>query len=113
MNIPFGSVGVCVEDYTRESLYELLEVHKLEELMHKSYLSNSDSLDENTYLQSEYAGLFRKLTTLNVFNGYVRYVTDMDNFLHIICVGLIDPDMANSLVDELYSQGLIKPRNRL
>lgn len=113
MNIHFGNVGVCVEDYTKESLYELLEVHKLEELMHESYLSNSHSLDENTYLQSEYAGLFRRLTTLNVFKGYVRYVTDMDNFLHILRVGILDPDAANSLVDELYSQGLIKPGDRL
>ena len=110
MSLVFGNVGVCVEDYTRESLNELLELHKIDDLMHESFLVKSEPLVENTYLQSDCSGQFREFTTLNVLNGYVRYVTDMNNFLHIICVGLIDPDMTNSLVDQLYSQGLIKPR---
>lgn len=33
----------------------------------------------------------------------------MENFLLILRVGILDPDAANSLVEELYSQRLIKP----
>ena len=43
--------------------------------------------------------------------GYIQFITDMENYLHILRVGILDPDAANSLVEELYLQGLIKPRN--
>ena len=35
----------------------------------------------------------------------------MENYLHILRVGILDPDAANGLIEELYLQGLIKPRN--
>lgn len=63
------------------------------------------------YLQSEIIGPYREDTTINIHRGYVHYVTDMDIFLLILRTGILSPDAANSLIDELYSQGLIKPRN--
>lgn len=113
MSIQFGYIGVCIEDYTVESLYELLVAHEVEDLIDEQSLLETKPFTKSMYLQSEYPGPFREGNTINVHEGFIHYLIDMDNFLHIICVGLIDPDMANSLVDELYSQGLIKPRNRL
>lgn len=63
------------------------------------------------YLQSETIGPYTEDTAINIHGGYVRYVTDMDTFLLILRTGILNADAANSLVDELYSQGLIKPRN--
>lgn len=110
MSLLFGTIGVCLEGYTKESLHELLEVRKLEDLLDEDCLSNLTPYDENMYLQSGCIGLFKEFATLTVLRGYVQYVTDMDNYLHILCVGLIDPDAANDLVEELHLQGLIKPR---
>lgn len=109
--VHFGNIGVCVEGFTNESLYELLESHCLGDLLDKQYFKNSIEFTRSMYLQSESLGLCTEEITLGVHGGYVRYVTDMDTFLLILRTGLLSPDAANSLVDELYSQGLIKPRN--
>lgn len=111
MNIQFGNVGVCVGGYTKESLYALLEEHKLEGLMDERYLSDSKPFYRNMYLQSEILGPYIEGNTLNVYGGYIHFVTDMENYLHILRVGILDPDTANGLVKELYLQGLINPRN--
>lgn len=111
MNCVFGYIGVCAEDYTKESLYNLFVAHGLEFLLNIEYLSNYEFFDENMYLQSEYAGIFKEFKTIIVHKGFIRFVTDMENFLLILSVGILDPDAANSLVEELYTQGLIKPRN--
>ena len=111
MKIEFGNVGVCVGGYTKESLYAFLTEHGLETLMVDRYVSDSSLIDKHMYLQSETLGPYREGNTLNIHGGYIHFVTDMENFLHILRVGILDPDAANDLVEELYLQGLIKPRN--
>lgn len=111
MNLVFGNLGVCVEDYTKESLYELLEEHGLESLIDESYLRHSKPLNQNMYLQSEVLGPYIEDNPITVNSAFIRYVIDMENFLHILRVGILDPDAANSLIEELYLQGLIKPRD--
>ena len=110
MNIQFGNVGVCVGGYTKESLYAYLTEHNLETLMDSRYLSDTTLIDKHMYLQSESLGPYREDNTLNVYAGYIHFITDMENYLHILRVGILDPDAANDLIDELYLQGLIKPR---
>ena len=109
----FGDIGVCVKGYTEESLYELLEDHGLEGLFDDGALRGTEPFNQNTYLQSADKGLFREGTTVTVPSYLMPYITDMENFLLILRTGILDPDTANSLVEELYLQGLIKPRNKL
>ena len=111
MRIEFGNVGVCVGGYTKESLYAILAEHSLETLMDDHYVSDPSLIDKHMYLQSESLGPYREGNTLNIHGGYIHFVTDMENYLHILRVGLLDPDAANGLIEELYLQGLIKPRN--
>lgn len=111
MKIEFGNVGVCVEGYTKESLYALLEKHSLDALMGERYLRDSKPLDQNMYLQSDRLGPYQKRNTINIRGGFVHFVTDMENFLLILRVGILDQDAANGLVEELFLQGLINPRN--
>ena len=111
MKLVFGHIGACVEDYTKESLYTLLKDHGLESLIAENHLEASEPFAENMYLQTVYAGSYREGTTIAAYKGFIRFVTDMENFLLILRVGILDPDAANSLVEELYIQGLIKPRN--
>ena len=111
MNIQFGNVGVCVGGYTKESLYAYLTEHNLETLMDDLYVSDSSLIDKHMYLQSESLGPYREGNTVSIHGGFVHFVTDMENFLHILRVGILDPDVANDLIEELYLQGLIKPRN--
>lgn len=111
MKISFGNVGVCVQDYSKESLYELLEEHGLESLIDEVKLRAAKPFNQNMYLQSDVLGPYIEDNPLTVQSAFIHFVTDMENFLHILRVGILDPDAANSLVDELYSQGLIKPRN--
>ncbi|MEG0486298.1 MAG: hypothetical protein RR575_00035 [Acinetobacter sp.] len=113
MQISFGRIGVCVEDYTKESLYALLKDHDLENLIDENCLKAYEPFTKNTYLQTEYAGPYTEDTTIAVHEGFIQFVTDMESFLLILSVGILDPDAANSLVEELYTQGLIKPRNVL
>ena len=107
----FGNIGVCVGEYTLDTLYELLEERGLESLIDERYLRDSKPLNQNMYLQSESLGPYKEDNTITIHRDFVHFVTDMENFLHILRVGILDPDAANSLVDELYIQGLIKPRN--
>ena len=107
----FGNIGVCVGDYTKESLYALLEEHNLESLIDERYLRDSKPLNQNMYLQSESLGPYKEDNTITIHGGFVHFVTDMENFLLILRVGILDPDAANDLIKELYLQGLIKPRN--
>ena len=111
MEAMFGNIGVCVEDFTKESLYEFLESHHLGELLNSHYFEDSSKFTSNMYLQSESLGPYREGNALYLNGGYIHFVTCMENYLHILHVGILDPDAANDLVDELYSQGLIKPRN--
>ena len=109
--IQFGTIGACVEDFTKESLHAFLKSHYLDELLNNQYFKNSEKFTSNMYLQSGSYGPHTGGIALNVHGGFVRYVTDMDTFLLILRTGILSPDAANGLVDELYSQGLIKPKN--
>ena len=111
MKIEFGNVGVCVGGYTKESLYTFLTEHNLESLIDERYFSDSKPFDQNMYLQAESLGPYKEDNTINIYGGYIHFVTDMENYLHILRVGILDPDVANDLIEELYLQGLIKPRN--
>ena len=111
MKILFGNIGVCVGGYTKESIYTLLAEHSLEALlMDNPHLRDSNIIAKDMYLQSRSLGPYKEDNTVSVYGGFAHFVTDMENFLHILLVGILDPDAANSLIDELYSQGLIKPR---
>ena len=110
MKLDFGYIGVSVEDYTKESLYALLIEHTLDNLVDKQSLIDYKPSTKNTFLQSVCPGPFRKGTTIDVHEGFIQFVTDIDNFLLILSIGILDPDAANSLIEELYLQGLIKPR---
>ena len=110
MKIEFGNVGVCVGGYTKESVYAILTEHSLETLMDDRYVSDSSLIDKHMYLQSESLGPYKEDNTINIHRDYIHFVTDMENYLHILRVGILDPDVANDLIEELYLQGLIKPR---
>ena len=110
--VQFGNIGACVEGYTKESLHDFLEYHHLGELLDEPYIKGF-KFTSDMYLQAETYGPYTEEITLNVHGGFVRYVTDMDTFLLILRTGMLDVDIANSLVQELYSQGLIKPRYKL
>ena len=92
------------------NLYASFSNH-IGDLLDKQCFKNSIEFSQHAYLQSEIIGPYSEDTTLNVHGEYIRYVTDMDTFLLILRTGILSPDAANSLVDELYSQGLIKPRS--
>ena len=108
----FGDIGVRLEGYTAESVYELLEDHGLEDLFDDRALRDTKPFNQNTYLQSADKGLFKEGATVTVLSYFMAYITDMENFLLILRTGILDQDTANSLVEELYLQGLIKPRNK-
>ncbi len=110
MKLDFGYIGVSVEDYTKESLYDLFKAHELDDLIDVQSLLLYTPFTKNTFLQSEYPGAYRKGNRVDVRDGFITYVIDMENFLLILRVGILDPDAANSLIEELYLQGLIKPR---
>ena len=110
MKLDFGCLGVCVGGYTKESLYAFFANHNLEALIDNRYLSDSKPIDKDMYLRSESLGPYKDGNTLNIHKGFTHYITDMENFLHILRVGILDPDAANSLIEELNLQGLIKPR---
>ena len=110
MKIEFGNVGVCIGGYTKDSLYAILTEHHLETLMDDHYFSDSNRITNYMYLQSESLGPYREGNTINIHGGYIHFVTDMENYLHILRVGILDPDAANGLLEELYLQGLVKPR---
>ena len=111
MKIYFGRIGVCVGGYTTESLYALFEEHGLEGLLSENCIRTPSPFSKSMYLQSDALEKYVKDNRIIIRSGFIRYVIDMENFLLILRVGILDPDAANSLVDELYSQGSIKPRN--
>ena len=109
--VEFGSIGVSLEGFTKESLYDYLKLQHLAELLDGKFFRESKKFDPSMYLQSGRHGPYTENTTINIHTGFVHYVTDMDTFLLILRTGILSPDAANGLVEELYSQGLIKPRN--
>ena len=110
MKLEFGYIGVSIADYTKESLYDLLVAHELEFLIDEQSIIEAEPFTKDIFLQSEYPGPYREDNTISTHKGFIQYLIDMENFLLILRVGILDPDAANSLIEELYLQGLIKPR---
>lgn len=113
-NIEFGRIGVDVENYTPEALHRLFIENGLETFTRSAtFLGRGWGYREGNYLQAECRGLITDRTVVYVLNGYIRYTTDIDTYLLILRTALLDTDLANELVNDLYYQGLINPRNIL
>ena len=115
-NVEFGSIGVGVKGYTPEGLYSLFVENSLDKFISTSTflgLGRERVYKEGLYLQTECRGPLVDKTTVYVFSGYISYTTDMETYLLILRTALLDIDLANELVNDLYHQGLIKPRNIL
>lgn len=110
-SILFGYIGVDVKNYMPEDLYRLFIENGLETFTHSAtFLGREWRYREGNYLQAECRGLLTETTNIYVLSGYIRYTTDMDTYLLILRTALLDTDLANELVNDLYYQGLIKPR---
>ena len=113
-SILFGCIGVHVKDYTPEDILRLFIENGLETFIYSAtFLGREWGYREGNYLQAECRGLITDRTNVYVLSGYIRYTTDMDTYLLILRTALLDTDLANELVNDLYYQGLIKPRNVL
>ena len=111
-NVAFGSIGVNVENYTPDSIYKLFIENGLDAFItDRLCLGIENRYTEVKYLQTRCRGPLADTTTVCVLNGYVRYTTDMETYLLILRTALLDIALANELVNDLYYQGLIKPRN--
>ena len=113
-DIIFADIGVNVKDYTPDSIYALFQENGLDSFIKSSFfLDRGNAYVSGSYLQSECNGLINESTSLFVFNNYISYTTDMETYLLILRTALLDINLANELVNDLYYQGLIKPRNKL
>ena len=115
-NVDFGIIGVNVENYTPESLHSLFVKNGLDKFISTSIflgLGRNRAYTEGNYLQTKCRGLLAGTTNVCVLSGYIRYTTDMETYLLILRTALLDIAIANELVNELYYQRLIKPRNTL
>lgn len=115
-NIQFGSIGVDVKDYTPEGIHDLFVENGLDKFINTDIflcLDRELAYKESKYLQTESRGEIDEFTTVYVLCGYIRYTTDMDTYLLILRTALLDTDLANDLINNLYYEGLIKPRNVL
>lgn len=113
-NIEFGDIGVNVENYTADSIYKLFNENGLDAFItDKIYLGSKNKYTGGNYLQTECRGPLTGTTSVGVFSGYIRYTADMETHLLILRTALLDIALANELVNDLYYQGLIKPRNIL
>ena len=113
-NIQFGSIGVDVENYSPEYIHDLFVENGLDKFINTDIflrLGRELAYKESKYLQTESRGKIDDFTTVYVLSGYIRYTTDMDTYLLILRTALLDIDLANELINDLYYQGLIKPRN--
>ena len=113
-NIDFGSIGVTVENYTPDSIYELFIENGLGAFINgRFYLGSENQYTEGVYLQAECRGPLSSTTTVCVLRGHICYTTDTETYLLILRTALLDIALANELVNDLYYQRLIKPRNIL
>ena len=113
-NIGFGNIGVHVKDYTPEDILRLFIENGLETFIYSAtFLGRERVYKEGRYLQADHRGLITDRTTVYVLCGYIRYTTDMETYLLILRTALLDIALANELVNDLYHQELIKPRNVL
>ena len=113
-SIQFGSIGVDVENYTPEDIHDLFIENGLDTFIKTAhFLGRNSAYTEGKYLQTECRGPIEDTTTVYIYSGYITYTTDMDTYLLILRTALLDTDLANELVNDLYYEGLIKPRNIL
>lgn len=115
-NIQFGSIGVDVKDYTPEGIHDLFVENGLDRFISTDIflcLGRELAYKEDKYLQTESRGKIDEFTAVYVLCGYIRYTTDMDTYLLVLRTALLDTDLANELINDLYCEGLIKPRNIL
>lgn len=115
-NIEFGRIGVKVENYTPEGIHKLFVENGLDNFINTAIFLGLDRkrvYKESQYLQAEFRGHITDRTIVYVLSGYIRYTTDIDTYLLVLRTALLDTDLANELVNDLYHEGLIKPRNIL
>ena len=112
-NIDFGSIGVDVANCTLGSIHDLLIENGLSTFIDRGFFSDDHVYSNGNWLQTVARGVIYEKTYICVLNGYVHYVTDMDTFLLILRTAVLDLNLANELVNDLYYQGLIKPRGIL
>lgn len=113
-DIDFGSIGVDVANWTPGSIHDLLTENGLGTFINDhGFYSDNHNYSTGNYLQTDSAGSINEETRVSVLNGYIRYVTDIDTFILILSTALLDMDTANALINDLYYEGLIKPRNVL
>lgn len=111
-DIDFGSIGVDVANYTPGSIHDLLGENGLDTFIsNKIFYDLIRAYSDGSYLQTVERGIISEQTSVCVLNGYIHYTTDMDTFLLILRTAVLDINLANALVSDLYYQGLIKPRN--
>ena len=114
VDIIFGDVGVNVKNYSPEGIHRLFVESGLDKFINVSFdLGRENVYREGNYLQAECRGPISETTIIYVLSGYIRYTTDMDTFLLILRTALLDGDLANDLIHNLYYEGLIKPRTIL
>ena len=111
-SIEFGSIGVDVANCTPGSIHDLLIENGLSTfIINRGFYSDDHVYSNGNYLQTVERGVISEKTFICVLNGYIRYTTDMDTFLLILRTAVLDLNLANALVIDLYREGLIKPRN--
>ena len=110
-DVKFGCIGVDVAGYSLNNLRSLLQENGLDTfIVNNSFLTKNKPYGKGKYLQAECRGLLSETTTLSVLSEYIRYTTDIETYFLILRTALLDITAANALVNELYYQGLIKPR---
>lgn len=114
IDIIFGDVGVNVKNYSPEGIHSLFVENGLDKFINVNfYLGRENVYRDGNYLQAECRSLLTETTNIYVLSGYIRYTTDMDTYLLILRTALLDTDLANDLINNLYYEGLINPRNML
>ena len=113
-DILFGDIGVNVKNYWSKGIHRLFVENGLDKFIKVNFYSDKEYVyREGTYLQAECRGLISEITKISALSGYIRYTTDMDTYLLILRTALLDIDLANDLINNLYYEGLIKPRTLL
>ena len=113
-DIDFGSIGVDVANYTPGILHDLLNENGLGTFISNKVFSDPNHVySDGNYLQTVERGIICEKTSISVLNGYIYYTTDMDTYLLILRTALLDTDLANELINDLFQAGSIKPRNVL
>lgn len=112
--IDFGSLGVNVANCTPGSVHDLLIENGLGTFINnRSFYSDDRVYSNGNYLQTVERGIISEKTLVCILNGHIHYTTDMDTFLLILRTAVLDLNLANALVNDLYREGLIKPRTIL